>query len=86
MDDDDEDFEDGFHRPRPWPLWVSLGLWGLPGRTWAWGFFWFSLALAVGGVVGGFFFWPLFIGSGFVLAALWYYAAIRWVDRYGEWP
>jgi hypothetical protein len=61
-------------------------MWGLPGRGWAWGCFWFSLALAIGCVVGGFYYWPLFVGGGFVLAAFWYFAAIRWVDRNGEWP
>jgi hypothetical protein len=58
----------------------------LPGRGWAWGFFWFSLLLALGGAVGGFYFAPAFGGVGFVFAALWYYAAIKWVDRNSEWP
>lgn len=86
MSDELEDDEFDVRGPKPWPMWVSLGLWGLPGRGWAWGFFWFSLALAVGGAVGGFFFWPAFIGTGFVFAALWYYAAINWVDRNSQWP
>ena len=84
MDVDDD--EEAFRTPRPWPWWVTLGLWGLPGRGWAWGCFWLSLAIAVGGAVAGFYFWPAFLGVGMVFAALWYYAAIRWVDRHGEWP
>jgi hypothetical protein len=67
---------------------VVTGLWGLPNRGWAWGLVWFSLVLAGAcvayGVVSGY--RPAFLGGGFVLAALWYFAAIRWVDRHGEWP
>jgi hypothetical protein len=81
---DDED--EPFRGPQPWPLWVSLGLWGLPGREWAWAFFWLSLLLAVGSVAYGFVDWRFFIGGGFALAAAWYYAAVKWVDRNGEWP
>lgn len=84
MDDTDED--DEFRPRRPWPWWVVTGLWGLPSRGWAWGFFWLSLAAAAGCVAYGFVYWPAFFGGGFVFAALWYYAAIRWVDRHGEWP
>ena len=84
--DPEDDEDDAFRTPRPWPLWVSLGLWGLPGRGWAWGFFWFSMLIAVSSIVAGFFFWPAFLGVGMVFAALWYYAAIRWVDQHGEWP
>ncbi len=81
------DDEDDFLPRKPWPWWVSLGLWGLPGRGWAWGFFWFSMLLAAGSVVAGVLvFWPAFFGVVFVFAALWYYAAIRWVDQNGEWP
>ncbi len=85
-DEFDDDDEDGYRPPKPWPFWVSLGLWGLPGRGAAWGFFWFCLLLVVGGAVGGFFFWPAFFGVGFVFAAVWYYAAIKWVDQNSEWP
>ena len=48
----------------PWPLWVSVGLWGLPGRGWAWACFWLSIAVAVGCVAYGFVFWPAFLGGG----------------------
>lgn len=78
--------EDDFLAPKPWPWWVSLGLWGLPGRGWAWAFFWLSILLAVACTAYGFTFWPAFFGAGFALAAVWYFAAIRWVDRNGEWP
>jgi hypothetical protein len=85
----DDDVPDDEYDPRgrpPWPWWVALGLWGLPGRAWAWGFFWLSLGAAAACVLAGFVFWPAFLGGGLAFAALWYYAAIRWVDRHGDWP
>jgi hypothetical protein len=67
------------------PLWVQVGLWGLPNRASAWAFFWLSLAVAVGCVAYGFVDWRFFFGGLIVFAALWYYASIRWVDRHGRW-
>ncbi|WP_092051512.1 hypothetical protein [Planctomicrobium piriforme] len=67
------------------PRWVKLGLWGLPGRAAARGFFWLSVALGIGSICYGFVdprFWG---GAAFLLAAFWYDAAIRWVDRNGSW-
>ena len=29
--DPEEDEVEAFRKPPPWPLWVSVGLWGLPG-------------------------------------------------------
>jgi hypothetical protein len=81
-DEDGDDVRDS----RSWPWWVSLGLWGLPGRGWAWGCFWLSVLIAAGSAVAGFYYWPAFFGVLFVFAAAWYFAAIRWVDRNGEWP
>jgi hypothetical protein len=72
-------------RREDWPMWVQLGLWGLPNRASAWAFFWVSLTLAVGGVAAVFVH-PLFaLGGLMVFAALWYYASIRWVDRHDQW-
>jgi hypothetical protein len=68
-----------------WPGWVRLGLFGLPTRGWAWFCFWLSIALAAGFVAYGFVDWRFFIGGLLGLAALWYYQAIRWVDRHGRW-
>jgi hypothetical protein len=68
-----------------WPVWVRLGLWGLPNRASAWVFFWLSVALAAGCVGYGFVEWPFFIGGVLLFAALWYYQAIRWVDRHSRW-
>ena len=83
---DIDDEEDEVRGQRPWPWWVSLGLWGVPGRSAAWGFFWFTLLLAVGCIAAGFVYRLAFFGVGIVLASLWYYAAIRWVDQNSEWP
>ena len=45
-----------------------------------------ALVLAVGCTAYGFVDWRFFIGAGFVLAAVWYFAAIKWVDQNSEWP
>jgi hypothetical protein len=68
-----------------WPIWVRVGLWGLPTRGSAWFFFWLSLALAVGCVAYGLVDWRFFAGSVFAISALGYYLAIRWVERHGRW-
>lgn len=67
------------------PLWVKVGLWGLPNRASAWMFVWLSLALAVACVAYGLVDGRFFLGGILVFAALWYYASIRWVDQYGQW-
>jgi hypothetical protein len=68
-----------------WPTMVWLGLWGLPNRVAAWAFFWLSLAIAAGCIAYGFVRPLAFVGALMVFAALWYYLAIRWVDRYSSW-
>ncbi|MCS7045984.1 MAG: hypothetical protein NZO58_06480 [Gemmataceae bacterium] len=68
-----------------WPLLVWIGLWGLPTRRWAWLFVWLSLGLSAGSVALGFFHPLAFVGALFVIAALWYYLAIRWVDKHSSW-
>ena len=67
------------------PLWVRVGLWGLPNRASAWAFVWLSIVIAAGCVAYGFVDWRFFSGGVMVLAALWYYLSIRWVDRHGRW-
>jgi hypothetical protein len=75
--------------PKPprtsYPLWVQLGLWGLPNRAAVWVCFWLSMACAVAGVAYGFYKPRAFLGSLFFLAALMYWLTIRWVDRHGRW-
>ena len=68
---------------RPW--WVKIGLWGLPNRASAWAFFWISILLAIGCVLYGFVDRRFLVGGLFIVAAWWYCAAIRWVDRHGRW-
>ncbi len=67
------------------PLWVKLGLWGLPTRASAWAFFWLSWGITVGCVAYGFWDRRFFFGGLLVLAALWYFLAIKWVDQHGSW-
>ncbi len=68
-----------------WPWWVRLGLWGLPSRAAAMVFFWLAFVLAMAGVVAGLREPRMFFGAIFFLAAAWYWAAVRWVDRNGRW-
>ncbi len=68
------------------PYWVALALWGLPTRAWAWTCFWLAVAIAGGCIALGFIEPVFFIGGLILMAALWYYAAILWVDQNGSWP
>lgn len=68
-----------------WPVLVRMGLWGISSRGAAWVFFWLSLAIAVGCEAYGFVERRAFLGGLLAFAALWYYLAIRWVDRHGSW-
>jgi hypothetical protein len=69
---------------RPW--WVKLTLWGLPSRRSALAFVWLSIGLAVACVVYGFWDRRFSFGVVWILAALGYLGAIRWVDKHGGWP
>jgi len=68
---------------RPW--WVKLTLWGLPNRFSALIFVWFCVTLATAFVMVGFrdrrFSW----GAVWLMPALGYLRAIRWVDKHGGW-
>ena len=68
-----------------WPVMVQLGLWGLPSRWAAWGFFDLSVAVAVSCIAYGLVEPLFFVGGLLLFAALWYYLSIRWVDRHGTW-
>ncbi len=68
-----------------YPWWVKLSMWGVPRRGGLWAFVWLSVALAVGCVAYGFQDARFFPGALFLFAALMYWLAIRWVDRYGSW-
>jgi hypothetical protein len=67
------------------PLWVKIALWGLPNRASAWAFVWLSMAIAIGCAACGIIDRRFLIGDIMVLAAVWYYGAIRWVDQHGGW-
>lgn len=70
---------------RLWPAWVQLGLWGMPTRWMAWFFCTFALLGGIAGIVYGFVNPPGFWAGLLLLAALWYYLAIRWVGRNSRW-
>jgi hypothetical protein len=68
-----------------YPLWVQLGLWGLPTRSSVWAFVVISTLAAVAGSLYGLRDRRYFVCAGFLVAAYLYWAAIRWVDRHGRW-
>jgi hypothetical protein len=72
-------------RRQEYPWWVQIGLWGLPSRGSVWAFVWICVLLAMGSVAYGFIDRRFFLGILFLLAALWYWLAIRWVDDNGVW-
>jgi hypothetical protein len=67
------------------PIWVSIALWGLSGRASALAFCLISLVLGIAIGLGGFWDRRLFLGFLMLLAALWYWLAIRWMDRNSRW-
>jgi hypothetical protein len=71
------------HKNRPW--WVKVALWGVPGRrsivSWAW----LSALMGIVFPLLGFYNPFFFFGALLLIAAFWYWAAIKWVDRYGQW-
>ncbi len=72
-----------------WPPMVRFGLMGVRSRGAAWAFFWISIVLAVACIAYAFFnslfIAGIYIGGLFLLAALFYYLAIRWVDQHSKW-
>ncbi|MGO8746144.1 MAG: hypothetical protein ACLQNE_09160 [Thermoguttaceae bacterium] len=68
-----------------WPWWVRVALWGLPTRWLTWISVWISVALAAAGIVAGLWHPKYFIGLIFFPGGLWYYLALRWVDRHARW-
>jgi hypothetical protein len=73
-------------RRSAWPWWVHVGLWGVATRRSAQAFVAIALGFAGISMIGGVFVHPrLFIGAVFLLAALWYWAALRWVDTHDHW-
>ena len=64
---------------------VYWGLWGINSRIVALTFQWFSVLLAVGSAIIGFFVPIAFIGVIFLAAAAWYQYAIKWVDTNSSW-
>ena len=62
------------------PLWVAIGLWGLKTRLVALAFVALSVLLGTGLML----YWS-WQGALVYMAALWYFLAIRWVDKNGSW-
>ncbi|MBC8031248.1 MAG: hypothetical protein H7Z16_14135 [Pyrinomonadaceae bacterium] len=62
------------------PLWVAVGLWGLKTRDVAWAFVVLSILVATGWIM----YWS-WSGAFMYLAAVWYFLAIRWVEKNSAW-
>ncbi len=62
------------------PQWVSIGLWGLNKRASALACMWLSIALAATSAIMQF-----WLGLIMLLAALWYFLAVKWVDENEGW-
>jgi len=70
-----------------WPIMVRLGLMWISKRSSA--LIWTAIiaAIAIGCIIAGFIIDNVFFFSGVVcvFSALWYYLAIRWVDKHSTW-
>lgn len=67
------------------PSLVYIGLLGINSKPVAYFYVVLSLLLAVGTVIYGFWNPVYFSGAALVLAAYWYYYAIRWMDKNAAW-
>jgi ATP-dependent Clp protease ATP-binding subunit ClpC len=68
-----------------WPIMVRMGLWGIANRKLAWFFVCLSVAGATACVAYGFIQFKFFSGGLILLAGLWYYLSIKWVDQNSSW-
>ena len=64
----------------PRPLLVKLGVWGIKTRATALAFVCICVGIAVVSAIRHF-----WIGLVMLLAAAWYWYAMRWVDKHGGW-
>ncbi|MBK7993200.1 MAG: hypothetical protein IPK14_07160 [Blastocatellia bacterium] len=70
------------------PLWVKLAVSGLSSRITAWICFWLSILLMASVAI-----YTIWLGwtQGsllsilFIVAPIWYYLAIKWMDRNDQW-
>jgi hypothetical protein len=69
-----------------YPWWVKVSIWGVPGRAGLLAFVGLSVAMADASDLLGLWDWRfLCFGPPFLLTALMYWLAIRWIDRHGTW-
>lgn len=62
------------------PMWVQLGLWGLKSRGSVLAFMW--LCILIAGVLA---FFRVWYGLILLIAAVWYWLALRWVGKHEGW-
>ena len=66
------------------PDWVYWGLWGIRSRGAAMAYFVGSLVLSVVLIAGGLMY-QMYILCLSPLVPLWYWLAIKWVDKHSSW-
>lgn len=71
----------------PMPWWVDMGMWGIKDRSTAWLFCGISVVIAVLPSLLAFRNGnpKLYLANVFLLAALWYWACIKWMDDNDGW-
>lgn len=67
------------------PPWVYWGLWGINSRKVALGFSIFTLIIFLCLIPIGIMIQD-YVLIGFIFVPLWYWLAIRWVDKNSSWP
>jgi len=67
------------------PEMVYWGLWGINSRLVAMAFLLGCVILGISSLIAGFVDPKMFLGTGFFLAAAWYWYAIRWADSNSAW-
>ncbi len=63
------------------PIYVKVGLFGIGSRKSAMMYFWLSIIIALGSSL----YFQTLLGLVLLLAALWYWAAVKWMDANDGW-
>lgn len=70
---------------KAFPIYVRTGLFGINSKKIAYMYFWLSVVISAVSVIMGFYNKVYFFGVLFLLAALWYFLVIKWMDSNSKW-